>query len=69
MRKAFLRIAGLLIIIGSLLSVAPARESAAQTMCGCTILCRVGLHCCADVVNGQCQQTCIPAGQTCPPIR
>jgi hypothetical protein len=66
MRKYILRGAGLLLVIGSLLGIAPTAKVEAQT-CACTLQCIQGYHCCTDVAGGQCRQTCIPDSQACPP--
>jgi|HubBroStandDraft_1064217.scaffolds.fasta_scaffold482200_1 hypothetical protein len=68
MRKYILRIGGMLMIAGSLIAVAPARQAGAQTTtpCACFTMCIFGKHCCPVVVNGQCTNECLPVGQACP---
>jgi hypothetical protein len=67
MRKFVLRIAGLTLVLGALLGVAPVRQAAAQPPCACILDCHFGSKCCVRLVNGVCEQSCIPVGQTCNP--
>jgi hypothetical protein len=66
MRKYVLRGAGLLLVLGSLLGITPTTKADAQQCCACTLDCVFGKHCCARVVNGRCEQTCLASGLPCP---
>lgn len=67
MRKNILRGAGLLLVLGSLLGFTPTPTAAQQAQtCACNVLCIQGDHCCTDVVNGQCQVSCVPNNVRCP---